>query len=111
MPWWFLTLLCVPRSSNVFKAPDWMYVRPVKPWQLPDTGRIEVYALDGRYQLASPDASARYWIPGLELFLGVWEGTHEGRTGYWLRWWNARGELLLWSEERAEQENANGRKD
>lgn len=71
----------------------------------PDTGRLEVYALEsGRYQVQTPEESERYWIPGLELFLGVWEGSHEGRTGYWLRWWNARGELLLWSEERAEVE-------
>nr|WP_235927023.1 Uma2 family endonuclease [Gloeocapsopsis dulcis] len=156
--------LCAAIEERIIcKAPDWMYVRPVKPWQSsqarrsytpntegtvpqvvmeflsatygeeysveftegvgkwffyeqviqvpryiifrPDTGRIEVYALESRrYQLELPNASERYWIPGLELFLGVWEGTHEGRTGYWLRWWNAQGELLLWSEERAEQE-------
>ena len=71
-----------------------------------DTGRVEVYALLAeRYQLQTPDGAGRYWIPGLDLFLGVWEGTHEGRTGYWLRWWNAQAELLLWSQERAEQEH------
>jgi hypothetical protein len=71
----------------------------------PDTGRLEVYAIEsGRYQVQTTAESERYWIPGLELFLGVWEGRHEGRTGYWLRWWNAQGELLLWSEEGAEQE-------
>ncbi|WP_366930778.1 hypothetical protein [Microcoleus sp. bin38.metabat.b11b12b14.051] len=43
-------------------------------------------------------------IPGLNLFLGIWEGSHESRSGYWLRWWNPEGELLLWSEERAQQE-------
>ena len=39
---------------------------------------------------------------------GIWEGTHEGRTGCWLRWWNSEGELLLWSEERVEQERQRG---
>ena len=34
----------------------------------------------------------------------MWQGSREGRTGYWLRWWNAEGELLLWPEERAENE-------
>lgn len=37
-------------------------------------------------------------------FLGVWEGTHEGRTGFWLRWWDAQGNILLFSEERASEE-------
>lgn len=156
--------LCAALQGQIIcKAPDWMYVRPVKPWQSsqvrrsytpntegvipqvvmeflsatygeeysveftagvgkwffyeqviqvpryiifrPDTGRIEVYAIEsGRYQVQTPEESGRYWLPELELFLGVWEVSNEGRTGYWLRWWNAEGELLLWSEERAEQE-------
>ncbi|WP_242050740.1 hypothetical protein [Oculatella sp. FACHB-28] len=39
------------------------------------------------------------------VLLGVWEGPHGGRMGYWLRWWNSDGEMLLWSEERTEQES------
>ncbi|MGL5061118.1 MAG: Uma2 family endonuclease [Microcoleus sp.] len=71
----------------------------------PHTGRIEVYTLESaRYRSQDPDENRRYLIPGLDLFLGVWQGTREGRTGYWLRWWNAEGELLLWPEERAENE-------
>ena len=150
-------------DRTICKAPDWMYVRPVQPWQStqprrsytphtegtipqvvmeflsatygeeysvefsesvgkwffyerviqvpryvifrPNTGRVEVYALESeRYRIQTPDEFGHYWIPGLDLFLGVWEGTHEGRTGYWLRWWDAQGNILLWSEERAEQE-------
>ncbi|MEG4198288.1 Uma2 family endonuclease [Microcoleus sp. Pol12A5] len=72
---------------------------------LPQTGRIEVYALESeRYDNQNPDENGRYLIPGLNLFLGVSQGTREGRTGYWLRWWNAEGELLLWRKERAEKE-------
>jgi Putative restriction endonuclease len=71
----------------------------------PETGHIEVYALEaGKYQEQTADTAGRFWIPGLNLFLGVWHGTHSARTGYWLRWWNAQGELLLWPEERAEAE-------
>jgi hypothetical protein len=69
------------------------------------TATLEVYRLESdRYQIQTTNADGRYWIPGLELFLGVWQGKHDNRTGYWLRWWNAEGELLLWPEERAEQE-------
>ncbi|EGJ31367.1 hypothetical protein LYNGBM3L_41120 [Moorena producens 3L] len=79
----------------------------------PDTGVIEAYRLDdsGRYQLEPPDANNRYWIDQMSLFLGIWQGTRENRTGYWLRWWDQQGELLLWGSElviqeqqRAEQE-------
>ncbi len=156
--------LCAAIDDRIIcKAPDWMYLRPVQPWQStqprrsytphtqgiipqvvmeflsatygeeysvessegvgkwffyerviqvpryvifrPNTGRVEVYSLESeRYQRQTPDESGRYWIPGLDLFLGVWEGTHEGRTGYWLRWWDAQRNLLLWSEERAQEE-------
>ncbi|MGB8699560.1 MAG: Uma2 family endonuclease [Thermosynechococcaceae cyanobacterium] len=69
------------------------------------TGHLEVYALESeRYVLQKADANGRYSIPSLELFLGVWEGTRDCRTGYWLRWWTPQGELLLWPEERLEQE-------
>ncbi|MBD1922313.1 Uma2 family endonuclease [Microcoleus sp. FACHB-831] len=156
--------LCAAIDDRITcKAPDWMFVRPVQPWQSPEprrsytphtegtipqvvmeflsstygeeysvefeqrigkwyfyeqvikvpvyvifqpkTGHLEVYALvDGRYQRRSPDSAGRYWIPGLDLFLGQWQGTHEGKTGCWLRWWNADGQMLLFSEERTEQE-------
>ncbi|HEY9780831.1 MAG TPA: hypothetical protein V6D09_11910 [Leptolyngbyaceae cyanobacterium] len=39
----------------------------------------------------------------MNLFLGQWQGTRENRTGYWLRWWNENGELLLWGSEKAER--------
>jgi hypothetical protein len=40
----------------------------------------------------------------MNLYLGVWQGTRENRTGYWLRWWDEQGQLLLWGSELAEQE-------
>jgi Uma2 family endonuclease len=71
----------------------------------PDAGELEVYQLDdsAQYQLQNPDASNRYWIAQMGLFLGVWQGSRENRTGYWLRWWDEKGELLLWGSEQAEQ--------
>jgi Uma2 family endonuclease len=72
----------------------------------PGTGSLEVYRLDEmkRYQIQAPTPENRYWLAEMNLFLGVWQGTREHRTGYWLRWWNEMGELLLWGSERAEQE-------
>lgn len=72
----------------------------------PSSGSLEPYRLSesGRYQLQALDTHDRLWIPEMGLFLGVWQGTRETRTGYWLRWWDEQGNLLLWGLERVEQE-------
>lgn len=84
--------------ERVLKVPNYVIFEP-------DAGELEVYQLDDseRYQLRNPDANNRYWIAQMSLFLGQWQGTRENRTGYWLRWWDENGELLLWGVERAEQ--------
>lgn len=72
----------------------------------PATGVLEVYQLDdsGQYQLRQPDGNNRYWIAEMGLFLGVWQGSRENRTGCWLRWWDEQEALLLWGSELVEQE-------
>jgi hypothetical protein len=72
----------------------------------PATGLLEVYRLDetGRYRIQTPDKNDRYWLPEMQLFLGLWDGRKENRQGYWLRWWDESGNLLLWGTERVEQE-------
>lgn len=72
----------------------------------PHSGDLELYQLqaEGRYTLQTMAENGLYWVDAMQLFLGVWQGDRENRTGYWLRWWNAEGNLLLWGIERAEQE-------
>lgn len=72
----------------------------------PGSGALEVYRLDdlGCYQLRQPDEREHYWIAEMNLFLGTWQGTRENRSGYWLRWWDQHGNLLLWGSELAERE-------
>jgi hypothetical protein len=71
----------------------------------PDGGLLEYYELENkRYELKQPDENGRHWIESMELFLGTWQGTKEGRTGYWLRWWEQTGNLLPWALELIEQE-------
>jgi Uma2 family endonuclease len=66
---------------------------------------LEVRCLENqRYVLQTPDDQGHFWIPELELFLGVWHGERLAQTINWLRWWDAQGNLLLWSSEQAEQE-------
>ncbi|TAG54056.1 MAG: Uma2 family endonuclease [Oscillatoriales cyanobacterium] len=72
----------------------------------PAAGLLEVYRLNssGRYEAQQPDENNRYWIAGVGLFLGVWYGTKAERTGYWLRWWDESGQMLLWGAEMVERE-------
>ncbi|MDJ0619161.1 MAG: Uma2 family endonuclease [Calothrix sp. MO_192.B10] len=72
----------------------------------PESGSLEVHRLDesGKYDLGAPDENNRYWLPQMELFIGVWQGKRENREGYWLRWWDEGGNLLLWGTELVEQE-------
>lgn len=72
----------------------------------PNAGWVELYQLNasGRYQVAPADANNRYWIPQIGLFLGVWQGTKANRTGFWLRWWDESGQMLLWGTELVERE-------
>ncbi len=70
------------------------------------TGVLEFYRLNGgkRYVLDPPNPQNRFWIPEMQLFLGAWQGKRDHREGYWLRWWDDQGNLLLWDTEQIEQE-------
>ncbi len=67
---------------------------------------LQVRTLEnGRYVLQNADANNRYWIPELQLFLGVWAGERLCQNSHWLRWWDPEGQMLLWSSEQAKQES------
>ena len=71
----------------------------------PKSGELEVYRLvSEEYELQEADANGRFWIESMGLFLGVWEGEKSQRRGYWLRWWDENGNLLLWGTEKVQQE-------
>lgn len=40
----------------------------------------------------------------MELGLRLWDGVFEGKQARWLRWCDAKGQLLLTGDERAELE-------
>lgn len=71
----------------------------------PKSGALEVYRLvSEEYELQEVDANGRFWIESMGLFLGVWEGEKSQRRGYWLRWWDENGNLLLWGTEKVQQQ-------
>ena len=84
--------------EQILQVPTYAIFDPVAPF-------LEVRRLqDGHYKLQSPNSQGRYWVPELELWLGVWQGERLGLTTHWLRWWDAAGNLLLWASERSQQE-------
>jgi hypothetical protein len=85
--------------EQILKVPFYAIFEPAQ-------GILEVYRLDnsGQYQLQQPNAEGRHWIPQMSLFLGVWQGMRENRTGYWLRWWDEENQILLWGSELVNRE-------
>lgn len=71
----------------------------------PYASELEVRCLQtGHYVVQDANNQGRFYIPELDLWLGVWHGERLGQTIDWLRWWDGAGNLLLWSAEQAEQE-------
>ncbi len=85
--------------EQVLQVPNYIIFQP-------ETGELEVHNLQetGSYKLRSLDDNNRYWLAEMELFIGVWQGKRENRQGYWLRWWDQDGNLLLWGSELVQQE-------
>ena len=70
----------------------------------PATPVLEVRQLQvEHYELQTPNDQGRYWIPALDLWLGMWQGERLGITTHWLRWWDQAGQLLLWEAEKVDQ--------
>lgn len=84
--------------ERILKIPTYVTYDPYEP-------NLEVRCLqDGQYNLQPADTNGRFWIPELELFLGIWQGERLCQNMNWLRWWDSDGNLLLWSSEQAQQE-------
>lgn len=84
--------------ERILQVPTYATYDPYEP-------SLEVRCLQNqRYALQQPDENGRFWIPELQLFLGIWQGERLCQTTHWLRWWDSAGNLLLWSAEQAEQE-------
>jgi Uma2 family endonuclease len=96
------------RDRTPFTGKFWVYERAVRApyyaiYQV-DPGRVEVYELvHGAYQRVPPNERGHHPIVPLGVELGIWQGRYLGLELPWLRWWDAQGNLLPTSEERAER--------
>ncbi len=85
--------------EQILKVPTYVTYDPYEP-------SLEVRCLQNeKYSLQQADVNGRFWIPELELFLGIWPGERLCQTTNWLRWWDSEGNLLFWSQEQTEQEH------
>ena len=76
--------------QDTFRTPDYFWFHPV-------TMEFQGFHLvDGKYQEIQPTTDGRLWSQQLELYLGVYEGK--------LRFFTTENQLILSSEELAEQE-------
>jgi Uma2 family endonuclease len=79
-----------------------MYYAIFDPFHCLSDELLRIYVLrEGRYA-----RQVGGWLPDVGLGLTLWEGKVEDASATWLRWCDARGDVLLTGTERAEQEHA-----
>ncbi|HIK26507.1 MAG: hypothetical protein N3E45_08335, partial [Oscillatoriaceae bacterium SKW80] len=85
--------------EQIFRTPDYFVFDPFEPnslqgWHL---------HLGCGYQPLVPNEQGRLWCETLGFWLGTWEGTIEGESAVWLRFYEPEGNLVLLPEEAAQQ--------
>lgn len=88
--------------EQVFRTPEYYWYDPFDPtvlrgWHLGSTGR---------YAPMTPNAQGWLWSPGMQLWVGHWEGTYQGDTATWVRLYDAQGNLVRTPEEAAQEQAA-----
>ena len=68
------------------------------------TDNLRIFRLRGNRYREQILTESRFWIPELELGIGLWFGSVQGCQRLWLRWYDRNGNWILTPEERAEQE-------
>ncbi|MBW4617494.1 MAG: Uma2 family endonuclease [Desmonostoc vinosum HA7617-LM4] len=64
---------------------------------------FQMFKLDGGRYRAVELEDERFWIPELELGLGVWQGRYQDIEHSWLRWYDGAGNWMLTPSQQQEQ--------
>ncbi|MCC5608279.1 Uma2 family endonuclease [Nostoc sp. CHAB 5834] len=67
------------------------------------TDKLQVFQLVADSYSELDLTTPRVWMPGLELGLGLWQGTYQRIERLWLRWYDASGNWLPTPLERESQ--------
>jgi len=94
------------RDASPKRGKFWVYGRRIRPPYygifLPDRPAIEMYHLvEDHFERMSANGAGRFALPALGVELGVWHGKYAEYELPWMRWWDAKGNLLPTGEERA----------
>ena len=85
--------------EQVFRTPDYFVYHPFDPNSLQGWHLVSGQG----YQPLVPNDRGWLWSKTLGLWLGTWEGSIEGQSSIWLRFYDPQGNLVLLPEEAAEQ--------
>ena len=69
-----------------------------------NTNKLQVFQITGNTYQEISLSDQKIWLPEINLGLGLWEGTYQGLTRQWLRWYDQDGNWLSTSVEREETE-------
>ncbi|MEH2108398.1 Uma2 family endonuclease [Nostoc sp.] len=67
------------------------------------TDKLQVFQLVADSYSKLDLSTPRVWMPGLELGLGLWQGSYQGIERLWLRWYDASGNWVPTPLERESQ--------
>lgn len=69
-----------------------------------ESTELKIFRLTGAHYEEVSGREEPFWIPEAGLGLGLWQSSYHGQERLWLRWFDAQGNCLPTSAERAEQE-------
>lgn len=68
------------------------------------TNELQAFQLEGDHYTELTLDGPRLWIQGLQLGLGLWQGTYQDIKRQWLRWYDGTGNWVLTPTEREAQQ-------
>jgi Uma2 family endonuclease len=68
------------------------------------TEDLRAFVLTGDRYVETAQSEPRLWIEGLQLGLGLWQGSYQGLERLWLRWFDVSGQWILTPVEQKQQQ-------
>jgi Uma2 family endonuclease len=64
------------------------------------SNRFRMFCLQGGQYVEAAISGQGFWLPEIELGLGIWSGFYQGSRGQWLRWYDRAGNWIPTLEEK-----------